>query len=296
MSRVHRVLCLVVAVVLAGLTGAVPASAGSGVSAVPASGVSAAAPPSAVVDWEGLPTWSGGYGPMRNQSNGLKALRYAERDYGINLNWTDWPNSRWEVYGEGLPTNAPITSTTKVALRVPGGGYLRWGAQSYGIDLVWSATAVYEWNLITTAGGQALFNRSRNDYVVYGSRPWGVNLIWSGDAMVTPPDSGVTGVRTLLTYNCHNDRRPLRIWINDMDAGGVWTDLGLLGSQWSGSSCPVGSPFNYSPTVANHRIQVVAVDYSAPGCANDPLIGSCRRSMVGIISNPAGGVAQITVS
>ena len=52
---------------------------------------------------------------------------------------------------------------------MPGGGYLRRGSQAYGIDLVWSSTPVYEWNLITTSVGQALFNRNRNDYVIYNS-------------------------------------------------------------------------------------------------------------------------------
>jgi hypothetical protein len=295
MFRKHHLIGLVVAAIAATLAGGAAASAAPpGDRAAPPSTL--AVPPAAAVDWEGLPTWSGGYGPMRNQSNGLKALRYATRDYGINLNWTDWRNSRWEVHGQGLAANAPITNTTDVAIWVPGGGWLRWGSQNYGIDLVWSSTPVYEWKLISGAGGQALFNSSRNDYVVYGSRPWGVNLIWLGDAMVTPPGSGVTGVKTLLVYNCHNAGRPLRVWINDMDAGGVWTDLGQLNAQWSGSSCPVGTPLNYSPSVANHRIQVVAVDFSAPGCSNNPTIGSCQRWMLGMISNPAGGVAQQIIS
>ncbi|MBB5868453.1 hypothetical protein F4553_001832 [Allocatelliglobosispora scoriae] len=292
MSRKLSLLALAAAVVFTTVASGSPATA------APPPSVQAA-PPVAAVDWEGLPTWSAGYGPMRNQSNGLKALRYAVRDYGINLNWTDWPNSKWEVYGQGLPTNGSITDTTNVAIKVPGGGYLRWSPQEWGIDLGWSSTPVYEWNLITTATGQALYNRTRNDYVVYGSRFWGVNLIWLGDAVVTPPGSGATGVKTVIAYNCHRDYRPLNMWVNDMDAGGSWVNLGVVNSQWSGvgGSCPVvGSPFTYSPSVSNHRIQIVGVDHTAPGCSNNPTIGSCQRWMFGFISNTTGGTARITLS
>ncbi|GHJ15932.1 MULTISPECIES: hypothetical protein [unclassified Micromonospora] len=105
--------------------------------------------------WRGLPTWSQGYGPMRNLARQAykndDSLHYETRRYGINIGWTDWPRSQIYVYGEGLARDAPITPTTRVALYFPGGGYLKHGAREWGIGLVWSSTPVYEW-LIEPAG------------------------------------------------------------------------------------------------------------------------------------------------
>ncbi|MDI1460754.1 hypothetical protein QEZ54_07240 [Catellatospora sp. KI3] len=283
MPRKHGLLLAAAALLLATITSSPATAAGPDLADT---GTLADAPPAAAVDWEGLPTWNQGYGPLRNQTNGLKALRYSVRDYGINLGWTDWPNSRWEVYAEGLAPDAPITSTTKVALRVADSpGYIRWGAQNYGIDLVWSSTPVYEWNLISTPSGQALFNTNRRDYMVYGGRFWGVNLIWLSDMVASP--SPTQGVKTYTLQNCHDAKRAVQVWVSDMDTGGAWVDKGRLNSQWSGTSCPVvGQPFTFSPTVSNHRFRVRAIDFGAPGCTNDPTL--CVIFENGFISDVNG--------
>jgi hypothetical protein len=230
--------------------------------------IAAGPPPAAAIDWEGLPTWSGGHGPLRNQTNGLKALRYQQRDYGINLDWTTWPNSRWEVYGEGLPANGSITSSTRVALKVDGSpGYVRSGYQSYGINLVWSSTPVYEWNLVTTSAGQALYNLTRGDWLVHGSRFYGVDLMWLSDkGTPTQPLS----YRSVSVYNCKNSGRAVWMWTLDHQTQ-TWTDRGRLASSWNGTSCVyTGQPFTFTASGSRRGITLAAVDYTVPGCPNNP--------------------------
>jgi hypothetical protein len=96
-------------------------------------------------EWVGLPTWNGGWGPWRNIILGYQSIRYKERDYGINLGWTDdWRKSNVYVFANGSSAGAPILPDTRVALWIPQGGYLRFGNRAWGIELVWSASPVYE--------------------------------------------------------------------------------------------------------------------------------------------------------
>jgi hypothetical protein len=76
-----------------------------------------------------------------------------------------------------------------IAIYVKGGGYLKYGERSYGINLVWSKTPVYEWEITGDKIGDevqsgvkvGLYNRFIKNHVVYCARPYGINLKWAKD-------------------------------------------------------------------------------------------------------------------
>jgi hypothetical protein len=116
---------------------------------------------------------------------------YGEREYGINLVWAE--SSRRDIFFAhelGQPQGTPILYNEPIAIAVADGGYLKYQARDYGINLVWSAERVTEWELRGgTSGDQipyannqfSLYNRVASDYVVYCERSYGINLRWSGD-------------------------------------------------------------------------------------------------------------------
>jgi hypothetical protein len=148
-----------------------------------------------------------------------RVLEYGVRKYGINLVWGgDWPKkySTFRIIPLG-EVKSPGEDYTlrygqKVAIHVKGGGYLQHGRRSHGIDLKWSATPVYEWELRGGAAGEslrwwitnevALFNVTTGRYLRYGERTYGINLVWSSDATT------MAGVDTL-TVTEWMDRQPI---------------------------------------------------------------------------------------
>jgi hypothetical protein len=82
-----------------------------------------------------------------------------------------------------------VTYGEPVALRVKGGGYLKYSKRTVGINLAWSNTPVYEWRIAGGTPGQtvsldapfALLNDVEHDALIYGSRPAGINLVWLKD-------------------------------------------------------------------------------------------------------------------
>jgi len=86
-----------------------------------------------------------------------------------------------------------------------------------------------------------------------------------------PPDTG--GIKNVIVFNCHSDKKPVRIWTLDYTTG-LWEDRGVLNSQWSGSSCPSGSPKEFTLT-NGHAYQIKAID-----CGSNPPVsteGSCHK-------------------
>ncbi|MFI6133310.1 hypothetical protein [Micromonospora sp. NPDC051141] len=128
--------------------------------------------------WHGLPTWSGGYGPMRiSEGPGDNAYKYGSQPKGINIISTEWPQSRVTVLGQGLPGDGWVTPETNAAIYMPGGGYLKYGVREWGINLVWSATPVYEWRIVPHECGQRILNLTRGAYLV-GQMQYGVDWGW----------------------------------------------------------------------------------------------------------------------
>ena len=126
-----------------------------------------------------------------------KAMLYHERTNGINLGWADGIPSRptVRVENEEDTDKGPvyIQVMEPVALYFEGGGYLKHDSRDHGIDLRWSETPVYEWEIrgmktsqlpdrsVRTGERHGLYNRSIRDYVMYCPRPEGINLRWLKD-------------------------------------------------------------------------------------------------------------------
>jgi hypothetical protein len=122
---------------------------------------------------------------LRNRTHG-KAIYYSERRFGINLKWRD-ASAGSNVWFKRMATGGgAVQYGERLAIGVDRGGYLKYGNRTYGINLVWSSSPAYEWEIRGRIGvgsvrfGQeiALYNRTYAKNVVYGDRVFGINLIW----------------------------------------------------------------------------------------------------------------------
>jgi hypothetical protein len=117
------------------------------------------------------------------------AVRYGEREYGINLVWDDAADLGNVSFHRRSSTTGPVKYGEQLALRVEGGGFVRYSVREWGINLSWSSTAVHEWEITGGQYGQpvpmrrgfGLYNRLIGDHVIYGERSWGINLRWWSD-------------------------------------------------------------------------------------------------------------------
>jgi hypothetical protein len=118
-----------------------------------------------------------------------KSLRFGERENGIELVWDNAAtlgNVRVERQSGGA---SAIAYATPVALRFDTGGYLRYANRSTGINLDWSATPRFEWEITGGPPGTpvrlnrpaALLNSTHGDHLIYDERPEGINLRWYAD-------------------------------------------------------------------------------------------------------------------
>lgn len=120
-----------------------------------------------------------------------ESVTYGKRDMGINLVWSrsrDLNTVKIENQ-----TTTTIKTGELVAIRVEGGGYLKYESRKWGINLVWSDTPVYEWELKSRdSQGSSLkantpisiYNRKVNDAMIYCRRPGRViNLGWDKDCV-----------------------------------------------------------------------------------------------------------------
>jgi hypothetical protein len=141
-----------------------------------------------------------------------KDLIYGKRTWGIDLVWDgnfilrdDAHRLCITIQGSDSQASAsPVRYFRPAAIRVGRGpylyrAYLKHGSRDYGIDLVWSDAAVYEWELHVKQGPLvgdeigprparvawgftvALYNRTVRDYLVYCERDFGINLKWVRD-------------------------------------------------------------------------------------------------------------------
>lgn len=124
-------------------------------------------------------------------------LDYYSRSHGINLAFNvhlTTPNIKFVKAGN---PNGPIHYGDKFAIHVDRGGYLYYTHQNYGINLSYSSTPVYEWEMrdnsylnslpdnnasIPSSATFSLINTHNSGYVIYGSRTWGPNLTWATTA------------------------------------------------------------------------------------------------------------------
>lgn len=110
----------------------------------------------------------------------------------------------------------------------------------------------------------------------------------------TTTQGTTAGFSSINVFNCHTDRKTVRIWIYDKTKNENWEDQGTLASQWSsGGSCPSGQPKTISLT-AGHSFDLVAID-----CGDAPppsTNGSCYRiSVPSILAKDGGGVKEVRI-
>jgi hypothetical protein len=258
--------------------------------------------PSKAVQWYGLTSVNDGTGDLANwaRSNSYKELIHANQWFGVDLDWSQHP-TLWKIEAQGGPH---VMKGQAVALRVWGGGWLKHGNQTWGVDLVLSSTPAYEWYVLSGQPGSpidsgkfALWNSAARDYLVAAHQTWGVDLDWYKNTQPapTPPPPHQTGVRTFVAYNCVSEQRPLEMWVADLTAGTGYADMGRLDSQWTDGGCPgTGQPWTFTPQ-SGHQYLVRAVDYLADGCSNDPTIGPCWRSETTFVGDANGNVISSTI-
>ena len=129
-----------------------------------------------------------------------------------------------------------------------------------------------------------------------------------------PPDQQpppAPGIKHLVVYNCAGSPsfpdidpiRPLSFWVRDATTGGAFTGGTHIVNNWLGQNCGSsgfsGQPFTYNPPITGHVYVIQAVDYTLPGCTDDPLNGgsnNCLPSTVAIVGDTNGLEWQTTVT
>jgi len=258
--------------------------------------------PSKVKQWYGLSNRNDGTSSLRSGVRSFEdRLTWGHQTYGVDLDWSD--RSLWKIEARGGPH---LMYGQAVALRVWGGGWLTYGQQTWGVDLQLSSRPSYQWYVVGGTPGTpidneefALWNSATDDYLIASHQTWGVNLDWYQKTLPPPPPPPPPpprGVKTFIANNCIIEQRPLEIWVADLTAGTGYMDTARLDSQYAaGGGCPfVGAPWTFTPK-PGHQYLVRSVDYTAPGCTNDPMIGSCWRSQTTFTGDANGVVTSLTI-
>jgi hypothetical protein len=136
-----------------------------------------------VQQWFGLNGANDGTGDLFNASRNM-SLTHANQTFGVDLDYSENP-ALWRIEAQGGPQ---LMYGQAVALRVWGGGWLKYGNETWGVDLVLSNTPSYEWHLVgeppgtpIANGSFALWNSATNRYLVASHQTWGVSLDWKSD-------------------------------------------------------------------------------------------------------------------
>jgi len=139
--------------------------------------------PQTVQQWYGLSGVNDGTGDLFNAKRNL-SLTHANQTYGVDLEYSNH-TALWKIQAQGGPH---LMYGQAVALRVWGGGWLKYGNETWGVDLVLSDKPEYQWYLVgapagtPVANGQfALWNSATNRYMVAAHQTWGVSLDWKSD-------------------------------------------------------------------------------------------------------------------
>ncbi len=262
--------------------------------------------PSPTVQWYGLSRVDDGTASLFNQSAD-QYLEYSDRTWGVSLGWGSYTGSNIKLERPGTSTGVqPLMKGEALALRVWGGGWLVHATQTFGVDLQLSDTPSYEWyvvgagqpGLVLDDGEFALWNSAANDYLVRGDQVWGIALNWyektlPAQTAVAPPPKGV---KTFVVYNCDLEDLPVEMWVLDETAATPFSDQGVLEPQW-GDSCPsTGQPWIFYPT-PGHSYLVEAIDFSEPGCDNDPYAeSSCVKMSMPFVGDANGLVTSATIN
>jgi hypothetical protein len=111
--------------------------------------------------------------------------------------------------------------------------------------------------------------------------------------------STTSGASRVDIWNCHTEKRTIRIWTMDIMAGGWEERQPPLASQYDASGCPAAGAEPFSVHLEDgHKYYIAAVDPENIGCGgqNDPNIGACRRfGPLPIVGDDNGPVLAITI-
>lgn len=139
--------------------------------------------PQTVQQWYGLSGVNDGTGDLFNAKRNL-SLTHANQSFGVDLDYSGHP-ALWKIEAQGGPR---LMYGQAVALRVWGGGWLKYGNETWGVDLVLSDQPEYQWYLVGAPAGSpiangqfALWNSATNRYLVAAHQTWGVSLDWKRD-------------------------------------------------------------------------------------------------------------------
>ena len=108
-----------------------------------------------------------------------------------------------------------------------------------------------------------------------------------------------TGRSRINLYNCHTDRRTLRIWTNDLTAGTGWQEDGSLDHQYDGSGCPAAGITPYQVELEDgHTYLIRAIDPGGLTCSgNNPEEGGCIRfELAAVLGDDTGPVETFTIA
>ncbi len=140
--------------------------------------------PSAVKQWFGLSNINDGTGDLFNSPRN-RSLYHSNQTFGVDLDYTDHP-ALWKIEAQGGPH---VMYGQAVALRVWGGGWLKYGNETWGVDLQLSSTPAYQWYVVGAPAGNpidqgefALWNSANNAYLIASHQTWGVSLDWKKPA------------------------------------------------------------------------------------------------------------------
>ncbi|OQD51633.1 hypothetical protein BM536_039015 [Streptomyces phaeoluteigriseus] len=141
--------------------------------------------------------------------------------------------------------------------------------------------------------------------MISGHQEYGVNLKWkNGNSPVPNPYPTPTpqpGTKSVSTWNCQTEKHAVRLWMRDASATNSWTDLGMMNSQYVGSSCgsQTSAPAKTtSLTASGHIYQLLTIDPSHSGCSDanpDQVNGSCRTSEYWFQADPNGTTKNVVV-
>ena len=95
--------------------------------------------PQSVQQWFGLNSVNDGTGNLQTTTrSSYTSLTWSGQTFGVDLDWSEYP-ALWKIEAQGGPH---LMRGQAVALRVWGGGWLKYGNQTWGVDLQLSDTPV----------------------------------------------------------------------------------------------------------------------------------------------------------
>ncbi len=260
----------------------------------------------AAMQWSGFTNTDGGTGRLFNR-NANAGLAPGDQTFGVNLNWLSG-SVQWQFLAKG-GTGSVLMMGQALAIRVPDGSYLKYGGQTWGVDVQLSDTPSYEWYVVGDSGdtsedphaGQkpqfggdhALWNDRAHAYLVNGHQTFGIDLNWytvNGSVdPPTPPPMPQRGVKTYRVHNCDWQGHSMHVWIRDATAGGGWVDKGSLAASSPGSCRAAGTDSITFMPANGHWYSVVATDNQRAGCpSHDPINLACKAMETGFLGDTSG--------